>query len=100
MPSRHPVEEDARYVLSPSVISTSLPGETVVLDPAAGQYFSVSGAGPRVWELLQSPTTIGAIVAALESEFEVDPAACARDVRALVEELLERGLVIPDPATP
>ena len=98
MPSHTDTGDDARIMLAPSVTATTLPGETVVLDGATGVYFSLEGIGPRIWELLGETTTRPALTATIMDEFDVDPSTCERDVGALIDELLDLGLVVVEDA--
>ena len=98
MPSHTDTGGDARIKLAPSVSATSLPGETVVLDAVTGVYFSLEGIGPRIWELLGETTTRPTLMATIVDEFDVDPSTCERDVGALVDELLDLGLVVVEDA--
>lgn len=101
MPVEGHIDRDSQLSLSPSLVSTSIPGEVVILDPSAGRYFSLEGVGPRAWELLQGSTTIATLVQTIVAEYDVDAATCERDVRRLLDDLVGRGLVLveaaPDP---
>ena len=66
---------------------------TILLDPSAGRYYSVEGAGVAVWAGLAEPTTLSALCARVEAEYAVDHATCLRDVEAIVIELIQSGLV-------
>jgi hypothetical protein len=99
MPVEGRIDPDRQLSLAPTVVSTSIPGEVVILDPIAGRYFSLEGVGPRAWELLQGSTTLAAMVETIVAEYDVDPATCERDVRGLVDDLVARGLVLVE-ATP
>ncbi len=87
------IARDMTIRVSSTAVSTAIPGETVILDPTSGRYFGLDGVGSRVWDMLQEPTTVAAIVAAITSEFDVDEATCERDLRALLEDLEAKGLV-------
>jgi hypothetical protein len=58
-----------------------------------GQYFSLSGVGARIWELLEQPTTEAAIVEQLLAEYEVAPEDCAHQVAEFLSGLREGGLL-------
>ena len=75
-------------------VSTSIPDETVILDARAGRYFALPGVGARVWELLATPTTLGALVATITDEYAVDAATCERDLRSLLHDLRSAGLIV------
>ena len=93
MGSQSHITPASRLSLSASAVSTSIPGGTVVLDPASGHYFGLEGVGVRVWQLLAQPVTLVRLVETITDEFEVDAATCERDLRALLDDLLGRGLV-------
>ena len=48
------IDKDTMIVRSDGPVGTSIPGETVILDPAKGVYFGLDGVGARVWELLDA----------------------------------------------
>ena len=58
-----------------------------------GRYFSLNGVGARVWELLERPTTEGALVECLVGEFEVSAEECALQVAGFVRELRHHDLL-------
>ncbi len=60
----------------------------------AGKYFGLKGAGPRIWELLENPTTIDALVERLTAEYEVSPDMCAEQVSAFLGSLRQRKLLV------
>ena len=82
-----------RYHVSPGVVSTVVDGEVTLLDPRSGVYFGLQDSAARVWELLAQRPTVEALVAALTEEFEVSPDTCGHDVRALLDDLGDRGLI-------
>ena len=81
------------YQVAPGVVSTVVDGEVTVLDPRAGVYFGLEDVGARVWQLLVERPDVPALVRQLQTEFDVAPATCEADVRGLLDELVERGLV-------
>jgi hypothetical protein len=100
MTSRFHIPDRARLSLAADVVSTAIPGETVILDPRGDRYFSLDGVGPRVWELLQASTTVADVVYQISDEYDVEPDVCERDVRALLGDLVDRGLVLVSDGTP
>jgi len=90
-----PIARDAPLSLAPAVVSTSIPGETVILDASGDRYYSLEGVGDHVWGLLQrGSTTAAAIVAEVVATYAVDPAVGERDVQALLGDLVERRLLV------
>lgn len=94
MRSRPVISDDTRVTVSSEAISTPVPGGAVILDPASGRYFGLEGVGVRAWALITESSTLAALIAAITAEFDVDHATCERDLRRLLEELVERGLVV------
>ena len=94
MPTSHDLALDTPLRVSPGAVSTAIPGETVILDPTSGRYFGLDGVGSRVWDMLQTPTSLRTMVTAIISEYDVDADTCERDLRALLAELDAKGLVV------
>lgn len=74
-------------------IFTRLDDELLALDPHRSCCYALSGTAPRVWELISSPTPVGAVRDALVKEYDIDEATCAADLLELVGELNAAGLV-------
>lgn len=89
---------DLKYRLVPGPLESRVSGdEVIILNPASGAYFSLDGVGDLVWRQLRAgPRSLDEIVDAVRSEYEVDAPTCRGDVRSLLEELTEAGLVTTD----
>jgi hypothetical protein len=94
-PGSHP-----RLVPSADVVSRVIDGEAVLLDLASGRYLGLNGVATRVWELLGEGREVGAIRAAILSEFDVPADVLDGDLDRLFADMLARGLVRADPGTP
>ncbi len=79
-------------------IFTRLDDELLAIDADAGKYFSLSGSGCRIWELIESPMSIGSICDQLTAELDVDRQRCAADVMSFVTDLSKHGLIDVDVA--
>jgi hypothetical protein len=75
--------------------------DTILLDLASGQYFTLTGTAARVWALIAEGNDAPRIPERLRAEFVVPvdapPDLVERDVAALVADLLARGLVVRSP---
>ena len=91
MPGRVPL--DASVVATDRQLSTTLADEVIILGLDDSMYYGLSGAGARIWELLQSPRTIEEIVTTITGEFEADRTRVEADVDALLADLESRGLI-------
>ena len=78
-------------------LSAELDGETVMLDPAKGSYFSLGVVGSRVWQLLEDRRSVNDLCKELVSEFDIDHQTCRREVRAFIDRLLDAGLIVELP---
>ena len=77
-------------------VDTVLDDERVFMDVEKGRLYSLEGAGRRMWESIDEDgawVTVGALTAALCTEFEVDEDTCLRDVAVLLAELDTVGLI-------
>jgi hypothetical protein len=81
--------------VSPDVVFREVDGEAVLLDLASGRYFGLNAVGTRVWSALADGGTIENAIAAIAAEFDAPEAQIAGDVRALVADLVARGLLMP-----
>ncbi len=72
---------------------TPFDDERLAIDAAAGYCYSLNESAGRVWELIASPASLGAICAQLRKEFAVDEQTCLRDVSAVLRGLCDAGLV-------
>ena len=82
-----------RLSVPPQVMSRRVGDETVLLDLESGLYFGVDRVGQRVWELAGSGRTLGDIVDAIVSEFEVERARAEADVLEFAVTLVGKGLL-------
>jgi hypothetical protein len=79
------------------ILYASINADSVVMmSVPRGLYYGLDAVGGRIWELLDTPRTVGEICIALSEEFEVDDETCRADVLGFVAELVERGIVRAD----
>ncbi len=84
---------DSVFEIPVHVVARRIGEETVILDLESGTYYGLDPVGARAWELIAEGRTLGAACAAMQQEYEVDAARLERDVRALVRDLHEHGLL-------
>jgi hypothetical protein len=82
-----------RLQIPSEVVFRELGGESVLLDLRAGTYFGLNESGTRIWQLIEQHGTVDAVCDEMAQEFEVDRSALVRDVNALVDRLIARGLL-------
>jgi hypothetical protein len=96
--AKSPITVSSEVVASKNQVATQLGSEVVILGVEIGKYFGLNEVGARVWALVQAPSKVSAICAAVVEEYDVDPAECERDVLELLTELESKGLI--DVASP
>lgn len=84
---------NSRIVAVRDQVSADLYEESVILNLATGIYHGLEPVGSRVWALIQEPRTFSEIQQVLMSEYEVDEATCAHDLRELIEQLRTAKLI-------
>jgi hypothetical protein len=67
--------------------------ELVMMSAESGAYLGLNDVGARIWEIIETPTALPDICAALAKEFETTPEACRPEVEAFLGELAARGAV-------
>jgi hypothetical protein len=77
--------------------TTTVDGELMLLNTETGMYQGLTGVGPRVWELLQEPTTVQRIVETIAEEYDVPAETCERDVVEFVRTMADEELVEIEP---
>lgn len=80
-------------VAAGELLSSEFDADAVILDLRTGVYYGLDGAGARIWQLLQRPTSLLALRDRITTEYDVDARRCETDLRELLRHLLERGLI-------
>jgi PqqD family protein of HPr-rel-A system len=70
--------------------------ETIVVDPKAREVHLFNETGARIWELLETASSVDEIVATLAEEYEAaSPDDLRREVQAFLDDLGSKGLAAP-----
>jgi Coenzyme PQQ synthesis protein D (PqqD) len=80
-------------MLSPQQISSELGGEIVIMDLKNGIYHGVDGVSAFIWNQLARPIFVRDVCDRVAAEYDVDLSRCETDVIALIQQLLDEGLV-------
>ena len=75
------------------VVAADLDGTKVMMSIENGKYYNLDKIGTQIWELLESPRTIGDIVTTLLPEYEVDKETCLAHVCSFLRKMADKGLV-------
>ena len=67
--------------------------ELIFLDLRSESYFGLDAVGARMYRAVTEADSVEQAYAGLQARFDVEPDRLRADLRALVERLLERGLL-------
>lgn len=79
--------------LSDDVVAREVGEETMLLDLASGTYFGLNPVGGRFWQLLEEGRSVTECRDCLLAEFDVEEHVLDEDLRALLADLANRGLI-------
>jgi hypothetical protein len=89
---------DATVLRAPAeLLCQELDGEFLVVHPESQRGYCLNGVGARIWQLLQQPITVAALVEQLSTEFDVDAGACENEVCDFLRQLRSADLISIDP---
>lgn len=78
---------------NPEILATRVDEESILLNPADGNYYALDLVGSRAWELCDGSRTVSEIADIVGVEFEADPAMVRTDLAELFAEMADAGLV-------
>ncbi len=78
---------------NPDVIGAEVSGEMILLNTKTSIYLEVDDIGVRIWGLLETPRSFGALIEALRREYDVDEAVCAANTDAFLQYLAQNEFV-------
>jgi hypothetical protein len=87
------LSDDSRISVTQDQVSCDLAGEAAILNLKNSVYYGLDPVGARVWNLIQEPKTLAEIRDTLLGIYDVDSLKLESDLRALLTELAEQGLI-------
>ena len=84
---------ERRAVVPAHVVVQGVEGESVLLNLDSELYFGLDEVGTRIWEALTTSVSVRAAYDALLAEYDVTPEVLQQDMEALMEQLIENGLL-------
>ena len=85
--------ETKKITISEEALSQEVNGETVILDLKSESYFGLDEVGTRIWQLLQEHGDVRKTFDVMLDEFDVEEDQLENDMSALLDEMLEKGLL-------
>ena len=84
---------DSDITRSKDAIFTDLEGEVVIFNIKSGKYYNLNAMGSFIWKSIEQSTKISSVIEAVLSVYNVDRQRCENDVRSLMHNLYQAGLV-------
>jgi coenzyme PQQ synthesis protein D (PqqD) len=81
------------YERATELLEADLGAELMALDVEAGTCFGFNSVATDVWRRLASPASFAELKDALLSEYEVSAEQCSSELRDLMANMIEMGLV-------
>ena len=85
-----------RLRVADNVVCRNLAGESVLLNLDTGTYFGLDAVGTRLWNLVAEHGSTALAIDTLLAEYDVDASRLRKDVMALIDQLLAKGLLTTD----
>ena len=85
----------ASLVPNPDIVTTELPDELVLLDPASGRLFTLNETGVILWSEIERG--LDHVVSVVCERFEIDAESARSDLDELIVELRASGLLLAAP---
>lgn len=79
---------------SADVAACELDGGAALIDLKSGDYFKLNETAHFFWSLIGTPRSLKDIMTAMADHYDVDAAVLDADVRALVADLSQQGLIV------
>ncbi len=84
---------DIVYGRNIQLLEAELGDELMALDAEGGNCFGFNNVAAGVWRHLESPKSFDEIRDALLAQYDVDRERCSAELRELLGDLVEKGLV-------
>ena len=78
-------------------LSAKVGNELVMMSAEKGNYIGLSEVGARIWDIIETPSEVGALCARLQAEYEVAPETCRVEVENFLSELVKHGAIALEP---
>ena len=81
------------YQRKSELMGAPIDDELVLLHVDQGQYYSLKGSGPHIWEQLSTPQTVDDLVTWACDTFDINESQAQADIEAFIAELLKADAI-------
>lgn len=87
------IEDGTIIRRKPDLITADSGGDSIVLNSTTGMFYQLNPTAARMWDMVETPQTLAALVERTTETFDVTAQACRDDLAVLIADMRERGLV-------
>ncbi len=87
------ITNSTRVIATDNAVGCDIEGEMVLLDLTSGTYFGLNPVGAEIWNFVREEKSVQDIQQHLMSAYDVTAERCEAEVKALLSQLAEKGLV-------
>lgn len=86
------MSKEQKYYRNDDVIVTEMDGSLMMMSVEEGKYFELNPVSKRIWEILETPSTLSDIIDVLLNEYEVSIDQCESEVATHLELLINNRI--------
>ena len=75
------------------IMAADMNGSTVMMDIPTGKYYNLGEVGGVIWDLLEQPTSVEALIGKLMEKYDVSREQCEKDTLQFLQQLLNSSLI-------
>ena len=87
------VRTDRIVSRSANAFSTEAGGEVAIMSIAKGRYYALNDIASEIWRKIEHPIAVSELTGALIAHYEGDPERIESDLRGILEQWLDQGLI-------
>ena len=87
------ISSDSVFARSEHVVSRTVDGEEVIVEPQNGMVNVISTVGSRVWALLDASRSVGEIADIIADEYDIGRDQVLQDCLDFLQDMRSKGLV-------
>jgi hypothetical protein len=87
------------FAISPELMHETIEGETIMIDGATGNYYSLDPIASEVWQGIELGASVADIVTFLVERYGASRGDVEKEVLEFMRELEQQGLVAPRPTS-
>lgn len=90
------MNDASQFSRSPQIVGSLVEDEYILMSIDAGEFYTIDGPAAHIWQVLEQPQTLAALIAELMDAFEVDAQTCRADTVEMLAEMLDQKLIRQD----